>query len=197
MTARSEPDITIEPFDPKKHDRAAFSCGVAAVDNFFKKTANKLAKAGNARIYVMSTPDGAVIGYYAINAHAVDYQDLPKAFARTRLAHGSIPAAFLSMIGVDQRYAGEGYGGDLLINALMRIAVASDQLGIAVVILDVLDDGDAAAAARRLDLYARYGFLSLSSDPLRMFLPIATVRALASIEPERAASQKDVTGSTE
>jgi hypothetical protein len=37
----------IEPFDPAHHDRTGFICGVAAVDNFFKKTANKLVKAGN------------------------------------------------------------------------------------------------------------------------------------------------------
>ena len=73
---------TIEPFDPEKHDRAAFSCGVEQVDNYFKKTANKLHKAGNVRLYVMRSPEGTIIGFYAINAHAVDYADLPKKYAR-------------------------------------------------------------------------------------------------------------------
>ena len=41
----------IEPFDPARHDRTGFSCGVAAVDNSFKKTANKLAKAGNVKLF--------------------------------------------------------------------------------------------------------------------------------------------------
>jgi hypothetical protein len=36
---------SVEPFDPERHDRSGFSCGVEAVDNYFKKTANKLAKA--------------------------------------------------------------------------------------------------------------------------------------------------------
>lgn len=49
----------IEPFDPDKHDRTAFSCGVEQVDNYFWKTANKLAKAGNIRLYVMTSPDSA------------------------------------------------------------------------------------------------------------------------------------------
>jgi len=35
-------DGSIEPLDPDRHDRAAFSCGVDQVDNFFRKTANKL-----------------------------------------------------------------------------------------------------------------------------------------------------------
>lgn len=178
MTSRDEAGLTIEPFDPEKHDRAAFFCGVEQVDNFFKKTANKLAKAGNLRVYVMVGAGGQVIGFYAINAHAVDYQELPKAYARSRPGHGSIPAAYLSMIGVDQRHSGHGYGGDLLADALLRIALASENLGIAVVVLDVLDDGNPDLTARRKKLYEGYGFMPFKSDPLRMFLSVATIRTM-------------------
>ena len=71
-TGSGEARYLIEPFDPAKHDRAAFSCGVEQVDNYFRKTANKLAKAGHVRLFVMVAPDGGLIGFYAINAHAVD-----------------------------------------------------------------------------------------------------------------------------
>ncbi len=178
MISPQETRLIIEPFDPEKHDRAAFSCGVEQVDNFFKKTANKLAKAGNVRVFVMVGAGGEVVGFYAINAHAVDYQDLPKPFARSRPRHGSIPAAYISMIGVDQRHAGNGYGGDLLVDALGRIAHAAESLGIAVVVLDVLDDGDHALTTRRRKLYEGYGFTPFSSDPLRLFLPVATIQAM-------------------
>lgn len=178
MTEADDPKFVIEPLDPSKHDRAAFSCGVEQVDNFFKRTANKLSAADNLRVFVMTAPDGDVVGYYALNAHAVDYQDLPTKYARTRPGHGSIPAAYLSMIGVDKRYAGYGYGGDLLVDALTRVADASDNIGIAVVMLDVLDDGNPELVAKRKALYEGYGFTALPSNPLRLFLPIATVRAL-------------------
>lgn len=182
MTERPPVALAIEPLDLELHDRAAFSCGVEQVDNFLKKTAGKLTRADNTRVYVLAEPAGAIIGFYAINAHAIDYQNPPKRFARTRPAHGSIPAAFLSMIGVDHRHAGQGYGGDLLADALVRVAGAADQLGIAVVILDVFDDGDAEAVKRRLALYARYGFRSLPSQPLRLFLPVATIRETLELE---------------
>jgi ribosomal protein S18 acetylase RimI-like enzyme len=178
VTEETHQKNTIEPFDPDKHDRAAFSCGVEQVDNFFKRTANKLAKADNARVYVMTAPDGAVIGFYALNAHAIDYSNLPKKYARTRPTHGSIPAAFLSMIGVDQRYAGQGYGGDLLVDALLRVAQAAEHVGLAVVVLDVLDDGNPDLVGRRIKLYAGYGFQNLPSNPSRMFLSVATAREL-------------------
>lgn len=178
MTGKNFRETTIEPFDPARHDRTAFSCGVEQVDNFFRKTANKLARADNARVYVMTAPDGAVIGFYALNAHAIDYRDLPGKFARTRPAHGSIPAAFLSMIGVDRRYAGQGFGGDLLIDALLRISQAAEKIGIAIVLLDVLDDGNPELVERRTRLYTAYGFEPLPSNPLRLFLPVETVRGL-------------------
>lgn len=168
----------IEPLDPARHDRAAFSCGTAQVDNFFRQTANKLTRAGNLRTFVMVDPSGAVIGFYAVNAHAIDYAELPDRFARTRPAHGSIPAAYIAMIGVDRHFQGRGYGGDLLVDCLARLAHAADALGIAVVMLDVLDCGDPEQVARRRALYTGYGFQPLPSNDLRLFLPMATVRAL-------------------
>jgi ribosomal protein S18 acetylase RimI-like enzyme len=171
-----EPQVVIEPFDPERHDRATFSCGVDQVDNFFKKTANKLAGADNLRVFVLSGGAGEVIGFYATNAHAVDYRDLPQKYARTRPRHGSIPAAYISMIGVDSRYSGRGYGGVLLADALRRIAAAAESIGIAVVMLDVLDDGNADRVRRRIAIYERYGFVALPSNRLRLFLPIATIR---------------------
>ena len=182
MTAREDAKrIVIEPLDPAKHDRAAFSCGIDQVDNFFRRIANKLAKAGNVRTFVM-VGEGELIGFYATNAHAIDYTELPERFARTRPAHGSIPAAYIAMIGVDGRFQGRGYGGDLLVNCLARLAGAAEALGIAVVMLDVLDCGDPEKVARRLALYTSYGFEPLPSNGLRLFLPMATVRMLTAQE---------------
>ena len=174
--------FTIEPLNPSKHDRAAFSCGVEQVDNFFKRTANKLALTGNLRVHVLTEPDGSIVGFYALNAHSIHYTDLPEKFKRNRPGHGTIPAAFISMIGVDSRYQGKGYGGDLLVDCLRRIAGAANAIGIRVVLLDVLDCGAASAVERRLQLYRSYGFTSLPAQNLRMFLPLSDVEALISAD---------------
>jgi len=176
--SEARPPHVIAPFDPDTHDRTGFSCGVDQVDNFFKRTANKLSKADNLRLWVITDPDGSLIGFYATNAHSVDYQALPARYARTRPGHGQIPAAYISMIGVDRRFGGMGYGGDLLIDCLIRLARAGEALGIAVVMLDVLDCGDPQQVERRLALYKKYGFQPLPSTPLRLFLPMATIRML-------------------
>lgn len=178
MTPSDDAPLVIAPLDPARHDRNAFRSGVDQVDNFFRRTANTLAKAGHVRTFVLAGSSGTPIGFYAVNAHAVDYAELPARFARNRPAHGRIPAAYIAMIGVDRRFQGRGHGGDLLVDCLMRLAGAADALGIAVVMLDVLDCGDPAQVARRLALYTSYGFEPLPSNALRLFLPMATIRAL-------------------
>lgn len=180
MAHREAQPYLIEPLDPARHDRAGFSCGVEQVDNFLRKTANKLAEADNLRVFVMTQDGRSIIGFYAINAHAMRYDDLPPAYARRRPGHGYIPAAYISMIGRDKRYAGQAIGGHLLIDCLLRIASAADQIGLSVIVLDVLDCGDAQRTAKRAELYTGYGFQPLPSKPMRMFLPVATVRKMAS-----------------
>jgi GNAT superfamily N-acetyltransferase len=126
----------------------------------------------------MVSADQALIGFYAINAHAVDYRDLPKRFARARPSNGTISAAFIAMIGRDQLYSGAGFGADLLVDALRRIAQAADSLGIAVALLDVLNCGDPDRTVRRQVLYESYGFQPLPSNPTRLFLPLNAIREL-------------------
>ena len=168
----------IEPLDPSKHDRGAFSCGIEQVDNYFRKTANKLAKSDNVRVHCMVGSSSQVIGFYAINAHSVHFSELPDRFARNRPSHGQIPAAYISMIGVDKQSQGQGFGGDLLVDCLKRIALAARAVGIRMILLNVLDCGDAELVERRRRLYMSYGFNSLPANALRMFLPVADVEAL-------------------
>jgi len=170
------PSFKIEPLDPDKHDRAAFSCGVEAVDNFFKRTVGKLSRADNVRVFVMTDADGTVVGFYALNAHSISYENLPPKHARTRPGHGNIPAAYISMIGRDIRFKGSGLSADLLVDCLRRIAHISEQLGLAVAILDILDDGDAEAVDRRKAIYVGFGFQPLPSQPLRLFIGTETLR---------------------
>ncbi len=171
-------EFVIEPLDANKHDRAAFSSGVEQVDNFLKKTAGKLMKGGTARIFVAADPSnnpGEILGFYSINAHSVDYGDLPNRYRRYSLPDGRVPAAFIGMMGVTLSAQGRGLGNLLLADALKGAYIASHRVGTAVVLLDVLDCGNPAEMARRHTLYEGFGFQGLPSHPLRMFLPVATV----------------------
>lgn len=178
----SEKGMVIEPLDPARHDRVSFASGVEQVDNYFRKTAGKLARADNVRAFVLLSPDNELMGFYTVNAHSIDYSHLPVSFKRDKPGHGQIPAAFISMIGVDTRFQGRGLGGILLANALKRIGRAAKDLGIAVVLLDILDCGDQAKVERRKQLYMRYGFQPLPDVPLRLHLAVSKIDRLLNIQ---------------
>lgn len=185
MTPDPEPlQVTIQPFDAKTHDRATFSCGSDRVDNYLKRTAKKHQKDDFARIFVAVPPRGkSVLGYYAINAHAIEISDLTPEWERRAPRHGQIPAAYLSIIGVDQSMQGQGLGQILMVDALKRMIALSDDIGLAVVVLDVLEEGTDEDIQRRAAFYTRIGFKALPSRPYRMIFSIKHIRAALQDRP--------------
>ncbi len=119
------------------------------------------------------------LGFYGINMHAVVAEDMPDELARKAPRHGMLPAAFISMIGVDQTMQVKGLGSALLADALNRIGRVSDEIGTCAVLLDVFDCGNPEIVARRKAYYEAFGFTPLPDQPLRLFMPIQTVRALS------------------
>lgn len=174
--AEGQAPLTIQPFDSKIHDRAAFSCGVPQIDNYLKLTAKKGSKADVVRIWVVVDTANNIVGFYGINMHAVEVKDMPASYKKRAMKHGLLPAAFIAMIGVDQRQQGRGLGSVLVADALDRIARASEQIGTCVIMLDVFDDSNPDAIARRKTYYESFGFIPLPDQPLRLFMPVATAR---------------------
>ena len=174
---RDRQPLLIEPLDPGRHDRNSCSCGAVRLDNFLKRTARKHHADDFSRVWVAT--DGhspRILGWYALNAHSLEVGDLPDDLTRTAPRHGVIPAVYLSMIAVDRRQQGRGIGRILLADALARAASAADQVGIRVVVLDVIGDGGEEHTARRSAFYRAMGFQPLPGRPLRMFIGIETIR---------------------
>ena len=72
-------DLRIEHFDPARHNRAGFSCGVDRLDNFLKLNAKKQQKDDMTRVYV-AVEDGSadILGYHAINLGMMNVDELAK-----------------------------------------------------------------------------------------------------------------------
>lgn len=173
------PAIVIEPFDPGRHDRSGFSCGTDRLDNFLRFTARKRQKDDFTRVFVaVAQGSPEILGYYALNAHAVATSDLGQDRPRRVPDTGSIPALYLSMIAVDRRQQGKGLGSDLAVDALGRARNVAGEVGLKLVVLDVIDDGGSEAFARRREFYRRLGFRSFQDRPERMFIAIDTIRAM-------------------
>ncbi len=159
----------IEALNPQKHDRAVFSCGIPALDTYLKTQASQDAKKNAARAYVLRTAESNVImGYYTISAAAVELTDLPDAFVRKLPRYPALPAMLIGRLAVDQRYRGHGLGGILLANALRRCYQLSQEIGSVAVIVDAKDE----VAVR---FYERYGFVRLSGQPVRLFMPTVEI----------------------
>ncbi len=167
----------LEAFDPARHERKAFSCGVDQLDNFLKLSARKQQKRDFTRVWVaIAPPSLRVLGYYAVNSHAIVTSDFPEGLTRKAPRHGRAGAVYLSMFAVDSTMQGRGLGRALMWDAFRRIVAVSAQVGVFALVLDVLDDGNVEAMAKRKAFYEDAGFISFPSQPLRMFMPVETIR---------------------
>jgi GNAT superfamily N-acetyltransferase len=170
--------LRIERFDPARHDRAGFACGVSRLDNFLKLTAKKQQGADMTRVYVLvEDGDNRILGYHTIGAGMMDAGALPK---RPRGApdHGELPVLFLGQVAVDHRTEVQGIGGILMHHVFEKARIVADEAGCFALLLDVMSDGGKDDAERRRAWYASFGFEPFPSRPERMFLTLKDVRAI-------------------
>jgi hypothetical protein len=155
-----------------KHDRAGFSCGKPALDNYFHRQAGQDVKRKLSACFVWEDAEsGLVKGYYTLSNSGVDPQFIPDSF-RKKLppSYTSLPTTLLGRLAVDMRFQGSGAGQLLLIDALRRSCEASHSIGSYAVAVDPLDQ-DAAK------FYGKFGFITLP-DSGKMFLPMRTIGEL-------------------
>jgi ribosomal protein S18 acetylase RimI-like enzyme len=162
--------LRIEPLDRNKHDRTAFRCGIDRVDNFLANNAARQQDADLTRIYVAcldTTND--IVGYYALNAHAIDVSTLPPALVKKLPSYPTISAIYLSMVGFHIDHQGKGGGSFLMADAFRRCAHAANIIGAHFLVLDALNE----RAAR---LYRELGFVDLPDLAPRMIISMKVIR---------------------
>ena len=149
------------------HDLAGFDCGEAALDEWLKQRALKN-ESRFSRTYVVC--DGnRVVGYFCISAGSVERAAAPGKVRRN--APDMIPVSIIGRLAVSKSHAGRGLGADMLSDALRRIAVAAQSIGIGAVLVQAKDD------AAKGFYQACAEFLEYPADSRTLFLPIETVAA--------------------
>ncbi|MEG9861731.1 MAG: GNAT family N-acetyltransferase [Parvularculales bacterium] len=170
--------LTIEDWDPARHDRSGFDCGVASLNNFLAQTAKKQQQHDMTKVYVAVTGgEVKILGYHAINVgimNAVNLANKP----RGTPTHGEIPVLFLSRVAVDQQVQGQGIGEILMHHVFEKACLIADEAGCYAVVLDVMSDGGDTAFAKRKKWYEEFGFHSFSKKPARMFMNMKEIRQL-------------------
>lgn len=153
-----------------EHDLSGFDCGEPALNDWLRQRALKN-ESRFSRTYVVC--DGRkVVAYFCISAGAVARAAAPGKLRRN--APDAIPVSVIGRLAVSRDHAGRGLGSDLLSDALRRIALASQSIGIGAVMVHAKDD-----KAKRFYLRCAE-FIEYPEDSRTLFLPIETIVAALS-----------------
>jgi len=151
------------------HDRADFSCGIPALDDYLKKRAGQDARKRVAAPFILTDAgDMRAIGYYTLSAISILLDDLPPDIVRKLPRYPAVPATLLGRLAMDARYRGLGLGEHLLMDALHRSLSHSGEIASFAVVVDAIDE-----AAERF--YARYEFRPFPDKTGRLFLPMRKI----------------------
>ncbi len=149
------------------HDLSQFDCGEPALNDWLRHRALQN-ESRFSRTYVVCEHK-RVVAYFCISAGGVDRAAAPGKLRRN--APDMIPISVIGRLAVSRSHAGRGLGADILSDALRRIAVASQSIGIGAVLVHAKDD-----AAKRFYM-KRAEFIEYPEDSRTLFLPIETVVA--------------------
>lgn len=162
-----EPSLSAPVPLTAEHDLSAFDCGEPALNDWLRHRALKN-ESRFSRTYVVCAGN-RVVGYFCISAGSVERGAAPGKVRRN--APDLIPVSILGRLAVSLDHAGKGLGADLLSDALRRIALASQSIGIGAVMVQAKDE-----AAKRFYLRCAE-FIEYPEDSRTLFLPIETVVA--------------------
>ncbi len=167
MTA-DKSKYTIEPL--RDHDRAAFSCGNAALDRYLREQASQDVKRRLASVFVVVSKNDPkiVLAYYTLSSRELMLDQLPVEIARKAGRYGRVGVTLLGRMAVAETCGGIGLGSLTLMNALERSLVAAKEVASWAVFVEAID-------AKAASFYRKYGFIELPEDGLKLFLPMTTI----------------------
>ncbi len=145
-----------------KHDRSSFECGVAELDEWFKRRAGQDQRRRVAQVFV-GVRDGAIVGFYSLSMFTLALERLPTDLARKLPRYEAIPAALIGRLARAESARGTGLGDLLLADAVKRVLSAASSVAAYAIVVDSIDE-----AGRRF--YEGHGFIPLPSRPSRLFL---------------------------
>ena len=152
------------------HDRASFSCGIEALDNYLLRQARQDVERRIAAVFVPTIDSNIVAGYYTLSSLSIPGIELPEKLAKKLPSCNPIGVTLLGRMAVSEQLKGKRLGELLLMHALERAWLASQQVVSWAVVVD------AKEGAR--EFYLKYHFLPLPSRPSRLLLPMLMTEKL-------------------
>lgn len=150
------------------HDRSDFACGKEPLDRYLRQQAGQDVRRRLAAVFVVCAQgSNQVIAYYSLSALSIPIDELGED-QRRRIPYPEVPAVLLGRLAVDRRYAGQGLGSFMVVDAAVR-CMSVDRPATWAMVVDPLDDEAVA-------FYRHLGFIDFVQRGDRLFLPLATFR---------------------
>jgi GNAT superfamily N-acetyltransferase len=151
------------------HDRAAFDCGDAALNEFLLRYARQSHDQGAAKTFLaIDDASKPIIGFYSLAPASLAYDRTPE-MARRGLPRHDVAGFRLARIAVHRAVQGRGLGGQLLLAAGRRCIWAAAEVGGTILVIDARNDRAAA-------WYESHGAVPLLDTERTLVLPLATLR---------------------
>jgi GNAT superfamily N-acetyltransferase len=158
-------EFRIEPLGAT-HDRAGFSCGVAALDRYLHdELATQDIRRRISHCFVACEATGTIAAYYTFAATSFPLSGLPPEEVKRLPRYGVLPAGLIGRLAVDRRFRCLRLGGALVIDAVQRAGGADP--AIFALVVDAKDDA-------AVSFYEHLGFRRFISRPMTLFLSIVT-----------------------
>ena len=155
----------------KSHDRDAFDCGSEPLNLFLKQTARQHAARGISRTFVLVEDGGSeskpILGFFSLNLCRIKSESLPPNEAK-KLPR-DVAGIRLGRLAVAKEYQRQGIGKALLVAAMRKFIEIFNTAGGIGLFVDAKDN-----AAKCY--YEQFGFVSLPSNELELFLPVKTIQ---------------------
>jgi GNAT superfamily N-acetyltransferase len=155
--------------DKDQHDRNGFDCGVEPLNNYLRLMANQQSGKDNTRTFVLADANQAeqIIGYYTLTMTPVELGALPPKLQKKH--HNAQSGGLIARLAVDKRYAKQGYGEYLLVDALQNLLIASEIVAFPLIVVDAKDGA--------IRFYEKFGFTAFNDAPNKLFITVADVRS--------------------
>ena len=153
----------------RDHQLDDFDCGEAPLNRFLLRHALQNQQMGASQTYV-ALNGRRIAGYYTLVFGEVAYADAPERFQKGAARH-PVPLMVLARLAVAEDFKGQGLGGALLKDAMLRALAAAEIAGLRALAVHAKSED-----ARRF--YAHFDFVASPSDPLHMLFLLKDIRAL-------------------
>mgnify|MGYP003625019082 CR=1 FL=1 len=156
------------------HYRDDFNCGNDILNNYLKKQANQDVKKKLSVCFVVCEIEderNVVKGYYTLSNYGISRGLIPEKFQKKfPKSYKTIPATLLGRLARDEKYGAPRAGEFLLMDALYKTYITSQDIASFAVVVDPIDE-------KAKSFYSKYNFIELP-DSKKMFIPMKTLSEL-------------------